>query len=373
MKPNLFFAILLVIWTPGFSFGQAELSGGSPFPSSISETELKPTGTNPSETPTIKLKHEQRTLVGRPMAWDGKQLALLRLDGELRIMPLKAKEQEGIEVVSPKFEPYVPSELKTRLKREFGSRYDISTTKNCVVVHPWGKPEYWADPFEKMIQRFEAYFAKQKIELKKSQFTNIVIVLRSRKDFDRYMHNEINLHNRNVAGFYSRISNRMVTYDPTGLVRKPDQKSWLLGSHTMFHESAHQLAFNRGIHNRYSPPPVWLSEGLAMLFETSGVNKTRLKSLNQLYNDRRVSGQLSQLIQNDSLFQVDPELAYTVSWGVAHYLSTTNPEAFFAYLKEDAGRPNFHSNSPPARLKAFAKHFGSDLDKIQDSMRRYYQ
>jgi len=307
------------------------------------------------------------------MGWNGKELALLRLDGELRIISFEAKDKDRVEFVSKEFEPYVPSELKPRLKREFGDRYDISTTKNCVVVHPWGKPEYWADPFEKMIERFETYFDKHKIELKKSQFPFIVIVLRSRRDFDRYMHNEIQLHDRNVAGFYSRLSNRMVTYDPSGLVRKPKEKSWLLSSHTMFHESAHQLSFNCGIHNRYSPPPLWLSEGLAMLFEAEGLNKTRLKTLSKLYSQRRVAGQLSRLITHDSLFQVDPELAYTVSWGVAHYLSTKKPKAFFAYLKEDSERPNFHNSPPADRLKAFAKHFGNDLDELQEKMRAFYQ
>ena len=341
------------------------LPTGSPFASELSDPTTKPAG-----PPTIKLAHEGRKYIGQPLAWDGKKLAMLRLDGELRIFPVKDKED--VELVSPKFEPYVPSELKTRLKREFGSRYDISTTKNCVVVHPWGKPEYWAEPFEKMIDRFEAYFAKRKFELKKSQFTFIVIVLRSRKDFDRYMNNEIDIRNGNVAGFYSRKSNRMVTYDPSGLVRKPEQESWLLKSRTMYHESAHQLAFNRGVHNRYAPPPLWLSEGLAMLFETSGTNSARLNAIRKHYKERKVSGQMSKLLTNDHLFQTDPLLAYSVSWGMANYLSVKNPKAFLAFLKEDSERKNFHFNPPQQRLKAFATHFGDDIDQLETNLRLYY-
>jgi len=342
----------------------------SAFPSALSEAVFPVSPTGPTR-PTVKLKHEGRTFVGQPLAWDGKQLAMLRLDGELRLIPVKDKASAL--VVSPEFEPYVPSELKTRLKREFGARYDISTTKNCVVVHPWGKPEYWADPFEVMIQRFEKYFAKHKTELERPQFTCIVIVLRSRKDFDRYMHNEIKLHNRNVAGFYSRLSNRMVTYDPSGLVRKPGQKSWLLGSHTMFHESAHQLAFNRGIHNRFSPPPLWLSEGLATLFETAGTNKKRLATLRKFYGERKIAGQMARLIVSDTLFQTNPELAYSLAWGMANYLSVKNPRAFFEFLNADRERPNFHFFPPPERLKMFAKHFGSDIEEIEKSMRLHYQ
>lgn len=345
---------------------------GTPFRDGLTESLAEPTPSTSSEQPTIKVTHEGRRFIGQPLAFDGKQLAMLRLDGELRVFPLTAKDKEAIEVVAPKFDPYVPSELKKRLKREFGNRYDISTTKNCVVVHPWGEPEYWAEPFEKMIKRFEDHFAKRKFELKDSKFTFIVIVLRSRKDFDRYMNNEIDVRNRSVAGFYSRLSNRMVTYDPSGLVRKPKQKSWLLTSTTMFHESAHQLAFNRGIHNRYSPPPLWLSEGFAMLFETAGTNGARLKTLREYYGKRQVFGQMDKLLTGDTLFQTDPLLAYSVSWGMANYLSKKNPKAFLAYLKEDSERQDFHVNPPQDRLKLFAKHFGNDIDQLQTNMRKHY-
>ena len=385
MKPLLFCLVMLCGWTSQSCFSQelkkqaTTKTGTRParppaaFPSALTDAaEPGSMGSTAGPTkPTIKLKHEGRTFVGQPLAWNGKQLAMLRLDGELKLIPMKDKKSAS--VVSPKFDPYNPSELKSRLKREFGDRYDISTTKNCVVVHPWGKAEYWAEPFEVMIRRFETYFAKQKVELTKSEFTFIVIVLRSRKDFDRYMHNEIKLHNGNVAGFYSRLSNRMVTYDPSGRVRKPGQKSWLLGSHTMFHESAHQLAFNRGIHNRFSPPPLWLSEGLAMLFETSGTNKRRRDALRKLYSERKVTGQVYRLITDDTLFQSDPELAYSLAWGMANYLSVKNPNAFFKYLDSDGERPNFHFLPPSKRLKMFAEHFGSDIDQIEEGMQQYYR
>jgi len=153
MKPLLFCLVMLCGWTTQSCFSQepekqvtkkaGSLSAkpSSTFPTALSEAAYPASPTGPTR-PTVKLKHEGRTFVGQPLAWDGKQLAMLRLDGELRLIPMKDKTNAS--VVSPEFEPYVPSELKTRLKREFGDRYDISTTKNCVVVHPWGKPEYWA-------------------------------------------------------------------------------------------------------------------------------------------------------------------------------------------------------------------------------------
>ena len=109
-----------------------------------------------------------------------------------------------------------------------------------------------------------------------------------------------------------------------------------------------------------------------MLFETRGLNKTRLVTLQKYYKERKVLGQLQLLIENDSLFQTDPLLAYSISWGLANYLSETNPKAFFAYLKEDSKRQNFRANPPPARLKAFAKHFGHDINELENKMERFY-
>ena len=82
---------------------------------------------------------------------------------------------------------------------------------------------------------------------------------------------------------------------------------------------------------------------------------------------------MSKLINNDYLFQTDPELAYSLAWGMANYLSVKNPKAFFNYLNADGERPNFHLNPPPERLKMFAKHFGGEIEELEKSMQLHYQ
>ena len=37
---------------------------------------------------------------------------------------------------------------------------------------------------------------------------------------------------------------------------------------TVIHEATHQIAFNCGLHTRYADNPLWLTEGMALYFET---------------------------------------------------------------------------------------------------------
>lgn len=335
-----------------------------------------------SDEVTVRVMRDDIPIFGLPLGWDGKQAVLLKTDGAIRLVP--ADSEDDATVVAKSFTAATREQLKRNLKKEFGGRYDVSLTEHYVVVHPWGKPDFWAKPFEDFYDRFEFFMEEQGVELVDPRFPQIVVVMRSRGDFDRYMHNEANYYARNVVGFYSRMSNRMVTYDPAQMLRL-EEDSWLYNSPTVIHEAVHQLAFNRGVHNRVAPPPLWLSEGLAMLFEAPGVNhaekygefKTRINSerfstLKKLYKRDKIKGRLGELISTDRIFGTESELAYSLSWAVNFYLMEKEPEKYFEFLRQDSERDDFSVESPPERLKRFANHFGNDLEALEDAMRVYF-
>lgn len=331
---------------------------------------------------TVKFQNDNRTYYGLPLGWDGKQLALLRLDGRLSMLP--ANSGDTPEVVSKDFKPYSTTQLQTWLKKEFGKRYDVSTTPDFVVVHPWGKKEFWARPFEDFFQRFEYYFRSQGVTVSKSRFPLIVVVLRSRSDFDRYMDKDERIHNRHVAGYYSRKTNRIITFDPSQMLRT-EKTSWLYESSTILHEAAHQSAFNLGLHNRFAPPPLWLAEGLAMLFEANGfnhsekytsqrerVNQKRYQVLRKYYAEKKAPFKLIDIIQDDAIFKSDPEQAYALAWAVTFYLVENNPDAYFDFLHHDAARKNFSTYPTNQRLKDFAEAFGPDIEQLEQSMKEFF-
>lgn len=330
----------------------------------------------------VRVEHDNRNYWGRPLGWNGKQLALVGLDGQLKLVPVKS--QEDFEVSLDRFQPYAARTMQKRLAKEFGNRYQVTTTEHFVVVHPNGDSKIWAPPFEALYERFRYYFEKHEFALTDPEFPLVAVVLRSRNEFDRYL-NKHAKYNRNVMGIYQIQTNRMVTYDPKAKLRTAKKdKNWLFKYKTVIHELAHQAAFNTGVHNRFSPPSRWTGEGLAMMFETDGinnskivkqfsrrVNRRRLKELKKYYASGQIDGKLNQLITGDRLFQSEPFVANSLAWGLTFYLSETFPRRYFEYLEKDSQRKNLETYSPSQRLTDFASAFGADIDKIERDLRSF--
>lgn len=329
-----------------------------------------------------KLKFNDQTYIGQPLGWDGKRLALVDRAGGLNLIP--ASTPDAFEKVADQYIPYSKEQIASLLMKEFGSRYDISKTDRYVVVHPWGPSSVFAPPFEAMHARFVDFFESNGIELRPVGNPQVAIVLRSRSDFNRYLINEVEAQDSRIGGYYSRTSNRITTFDPQGLIRQKGD-DWLYTAGPIIHEATHQSAFNTGLHNRFAPPPKWISEGVATLFEARGfnhatdftelrdrVNPERLKVLRRRIAKGSVRNALFQLIANDNLFRSDVELAYALSWGLSFYLYETQPEKYFDLLRKDAKRKNFVAYSPEQRLRDFVNVFGNDFEKLVNGLTHYF-
>ena len=323
-----------------------------------------------------------RRYTGTVLAHDGRQLALLLRDGQMQLLNVKRDEVEKLK--SPVI-PFSLTEIQSAFFKEYGQRYDVSKTENFVVVHPWGNPATWAEPFEDFHARFMSYFESKNYPLKQPSVPLIALVLRSRQDFDRSLINEVQRLDSRIAGYYSRTTNRITTYDPAGQLRDSSDR-WIYSSWPIIHESTHQSAFNCGVHNRFAPPPTWLSEGLATMFEARGihnhlrykkasdrVNLRRLKQLRRFLDTPDFYNGLINLIANDKLFSTHLEMAYGISWGLAFYLAETQPDAFFKFIARDARRKNFAPYTSQQRLREFSRTFGNDYKKLAADLRRYYR
>ncbi len=336
------------------------------------------------KTVTVKVKQKGKTFYGKPLVTDGKNIAVVRWDGRLTTFPINDPLIK-VTKYSDGFKPYSTAELKQRLKKYFGNRYTISTTEHFVVIHPKGGTEYWAKPFERHFQRLNDYFWAHGLKTSSPEFPLVAIVLRSRKEFDLQLNKE-GLYSKNVNGFYSTKSNRITTYAPNGTLLTPSgarqTAGWLEKSSTIIHEVAHQIAYNCGVHNRFSTVPKWTSEGLATICETRGVydykrfpnradrvNRLRLESYRQMSFAGKTNGKLLELLQSDRLFDTDPELAYAVSWAISFYLNETRQAEYLNYLKRDALRGDFRSHTKLDRVAFFVRHFGKNIADLEDRMR----
>ena len=330
---------------------------------------------------TVQLDYKGRKYIGKPVAWDGREVVLLRRDGRIAILP--ASSQSDFKHLDDKFVPMSRSTVRNRLVKEFGKKYQVSMTSNFIVVHPHGDSKKWASPFETLYQRFRVYFTSRGVTVDKPKFPMVAVVLRTRGEFDRFL-KSYHDYDRDILGYYSPRSNRIITFDQSG--GQSGSASWLFNASTVIHEATHQTAFNTGVHTRYGPVPRWISEGLAMMFEAPGVNNSnfyskrskrinreRLISLKYYYSKSKVDGNWMHLVANDNLFRSDPSRAYAMSWGLTFYLAETNPRQYIKYLKNDASRGNFEAYGSKDRRKDFARFFGNDTKDLEARMRKFYE
>jgi len=327
---------------------------------------------------TVKVEFKGRKYVGRPLVQTARELVLLRRDGRISMLPIQ--HERTFEVVAQQFQPYPKDQIRHKLQREFGGKYQVSLTRNFVVVHPPGDYQDWAMPFENLYQRFRVYFSSRGFTVGEPDFPMIAVVLRTYREFDK-MTSVYPDFGKNVLGYYSQKSNRIITFDPTN-GRQRDRG--IEFEETLIHEAVHQTAFNTGVHQRFAGTPKWVLEGLACMFEAKGVhnsmhysqlsdriNKDRLAGLKYYYSNKIAHGKLKEFITNDTYFESNPRLAYAYSWGLTFFLAENYPREFFHFLRMDAERKPFREYGPADRLSAFIEAFGDDIDGLEKRMEQF--
>jgi len=188
---------------------------------------------------------------------------------------------------------------------------------------------------------------------------------------------------RGVLGYYHIASNRINLYDMAG---QADSGNWRQNAAVLIHEATHQTAFNTGVHSRYAPPPRWLAEGLAMLFEAPGVydahnntcpadrvNQDRLRGFRQGVAPRHRPQLLAAMVASDELFHTNPGAAYAEAWALSFFLVETAPHKYTDYLKRTAARPPFSDYSSAERTADFAAIFGADWRMLEARFLRFME
>ena len=335
----------------------------------------------PQPNITIKVSKNKKAYVGKPISWNGEELLMLRRDGRISTLPVKSEKDYS--KIANGFRPYTAAEVKARLRKEFGSSYQVSATQNFVVVHPPGDYNVWAMPFQRLYERFKLYFSSRGFQLQQPKFPMVAVVLKSRSDFDRFLR-KYHDYDKNVLGYYSKVSNRIITYDQSE-GKGTRGSGWFFNADTIIHEATHQTAFNTGVHSRYASNLRWVSEGLAMMFESPGVNNSmryhwhsdrinrdRLIALKHYYSKDQLKGKLASIVLRDDIFRSDPQMAYALSWGMTFFLSEKMPRQYQLFLRNDAKRSDFQNYSSRQRAAAFAKAFGSDFKSLEKRMKSFF-
>jgi hypothetical protein len=343
----------------------------------------------------VTLRHEGReqTVSGQVVvtAEDG-GLLLMTSDGTLwAIEPdkLVKREQDGEE-----FRPLARNELSKQLLSELPAGFEVYSTNHYLICYNTSR-EYaaWCGSlFERLYKGFTNSWSRKGLKLHEPDFPLVAVVFNSREAYSKYSQAELGEAASSIVGYYSLRSNRVTMYDLTGIeslrsagdrrgssaqinavLSRPEAEQVVA---TIIHEATHQIAFNSGLQTRFADIPLWVSEGLAVYFETPDlqsakgwrnvgtVNTNRLERFRE-YLAQRPVGSLKSLISDDKRIRDTRTAldAYAEAWALNYFLIHHRTKQYVTYLQMLSEKKQFYWDDPKTRLREFQSAFG-DLGQL---------
>jgi hypothetical protein len=337
----------------------------------------------------------------------GKLLVEAQDGGVLLLAPdtrLWAIEPEKIVARSHDDQPFVPLEreaLAQQLLTELPEGFQILHTDHYVICYDTSRAyaEWSGQLYERLFNAFYKYWEDRNVELKPPEVPLVALVFQTKQSYADYARQELGAATEAIVGYYSLQSNRVMMYDLTGvegakfgdragfsarvnaILARPDAEMTVA---TIIHEATHQLAFNSGMQQRLADIPLWLSEGMAVYFETpdlknsrgwtkvGAVNQQRLVTFRR-YLQQRPADSLATLISSDDRFRdtKTAPVAYAEAWAFNYYLIRNHKQAYAQYLKLLADKGPLLSDGPEERLKQFTAIFGDDLERLDAAFVKY--
>ncbi|MCE9603550.1 MAG: DUF1570 domain-containing protein [Planctomycetia bacterium] len=350
----------------------------------------------------VRMKREgiEQELVGRVIekAEDGGLLFETR-EGTLWTVP--PEEQLGTSNDSEPFAPYPADKLAELMLKELPPGFETYQTKHYLICFNTSRAyaQWCGSLFERLYQGFGNYWSNRGFEPRDSDRLLVAVVFADRTSYARYARRELGDGVDSIIGYYSLKTDRMTMYDLTGTagttgergsaaqitqtLSRPEAFKTVA---TIVHEATHQIVFNCGMHRRYADIPLWLSEGMAVYFESPDldggnkgwrtigkVNTPRLLAFRQ-YLRTRPKDSLASLLKEDARMR-NPQLAgnaYAEAWALNYFLINVKAKQYQEYMQVLAKKTPLVWDTPEARLAQFEQSFGS-LDALDKEFVRYMQ
>jgi len=325
-------------------------------------------------------------------------LLLLARDGVIWAIPPEERIRHTRDPLP--FSPLTADELSEQLLAELPSSFKAHRTAHYLVLYDTSTAyaEWCGSLFERLYMAFTNYFGRRGVELKEPEFPLVATIFADRQAYLKCTRAELGGAGESIIGYFSLRTNRMTMYDLTGVERlrlpagrgNASQIGRILAQPqaqqqvaTIVHEATHQIAFNCGLHTRYSDCPLWFSEGIAVYFETpdlsssrgwrgiGAVNRPRLVQFQQ-YLRHRPTDSLRTLIATDQRFR-DPKRAldaYAEAWALTYFLIRRHSDAYAGYLQQLSKKKPLLEDDAQTRIKQFEAAFGN-LEQLDREMVRY--
>jgi hypothetical protein len=325
---------------------------------------------------------EKQVIDGRPVYYSPRDQQLLVLGRDGKIWELDPADARTSKELDSPFQSYSQGEMRAELIAEMGTGYEVSGTGTYLVVHPAGQKDQWAARFESLYRQVLRYFAVRNIAVRRPVFPLVAVVYPTHQDFLRAAYRSGAAIRTDVLGYYDSFTNRILLYDITAGGRT--NVDWRVNAETIIHEAAHQTAFNIGIHNRFTPPPRWICEGLGTLFEAPGVydslnhrefasriNHEQLRQYRRYFSTTPDANQIRFLVGSDDIFRQSPYSAYALSWALTSMFAEQRPSQLAQYLQFTEAKLPFESVNAAERLRDFRLAFGDDFQAVSSGLRKF--
>jgi hypothetical protein len=351
---------------------------------------------------TLTERGKKVTYDGRIIQRDtGGNFVLEERDGYWRLVqPKDVTEQWSDDIV---FEPYTRKELKKRLQTEFPKEFRILETKRYMIVYDTtGAYATWCgNLLEQLDSAFLEHWQAKGFELSEPEFPLVAVIFADYGNFVRCTREEVGPAITQISAFYNQQSNRIVFYDLTGrenfggvrgsinqrireIMSRPESAKAVS---TFVHEAVHQISFNCGMFRRYAACPLWVSEGIATLYETPDfnsvkawssnikVNQVRLNRFYRYFSERNPQEPLKKLVLSDEPFQFsngDQVLdSYATCWAMMHWLNAKHGDKLVEYLKIISQKKSHIPYDKEERFREFESFFGDNWDRMHRAFYNY--
>ena len=330
----------------------------------------------------VTLRHDGReeTVSGKVVvtAADG-GILLLATDGVLwAVTPDDLVAQNSDDVP---FEPLDAQALGQKMLAELPAGFDVYTTHHYLICYNTSR-EYaaWCGAlYERLYKGFANYWTRKGLKLEEPQFPLVAVVFNSRQSYAEYSKAELGEAADSIVGYYSLRTNRITMHDLTGvesLRAAGDRRSSSAQINQMLARPEAENSVARSFTRRrtrspstadckpgFADIPLWVSEGLAVFFETpdlqsargwrtiGALNEARLAQFRQ-YLRTRPHSSLKSLIADDKRIRDTRTAldAYAEAWALNYYLLHHHTREYVAYLKMLSEKPQLVWDDPETRF-----------------------
>jgi len=326
---------------------------------------------------------------------------LMLIDEQGKLWTIQKNEQISRRKDEQPLRRLEAKELGEAVLKELPPGFRVHTTAHYVICYNTSTAyaEWCGGLFERLHRAFTNFWTRKGLDVKDPPGPMVALVFADKASYRRYAVNELGDAVDSIIAYYNLNTNRIVMYDLTGVqadraaaprrgnaaeinasLARPEAANLVA---TIVHEATHQIAYNCGVQTRLADVPVWLSEGIAMYFETpdlsgsrtwrgvGAINRNRLDQFRR-YSRTRPADSLHKLLSTDDRLQQPEGVldAYAESWALTYYLIRQRPKDFVAYMKALAAKSPGLKETPEERIQLFEQHFGSVKRLDEDFMRQ---